>query len=564
MTVNLSALAGAGQQFFDNNGNPLLGGKLWSYAAGTTTPQTTYTTAAGTPGTEHTNPIILDSAGRVPAGEIWLTAGSNYKFVLMTSTNVPLATWDNITGINGTGIASDASNVSFTGFDGQVGVVQDLADDDGSDWIGFNQAGAGAVARSAQDKMRDTVSVKDFGAVGDGVADDTVSVQAALTTGKSVYVPSGVYKITSTLTLSNGQMIFGDGGHLSKLDKAFNGDLIQASAGCVIDSLWLAGNGALRTGRGVLFGASTPRSIVQNCRIIDFDGACVEFTAPNAGSLFNMSTCEIYRTVLANPAIILPTDTQSAPRTFVSCYTTGGNFIDCGGGDNVLIEACHINTMSFSAGKKVLVVGTRIATVGATLTFSGLDSLLSGCAIAGPVEISGTASSMNMTGCVVAGGITLLSGAANCTVQNNQCTGAVVDNSGQSSNMVDIKLTSYTPTWTTSGTAPSLGDGSLIGRYSRTGNLVTVTIEFLAGSTTTFGTGDFRFSLPFTSAPTVQQVGTARLLDSGTAYWVGTAVASASSSFVRMFTTTSTAVSSTGPFVWANGDSLVLTITYTI
>lgn len=112
MTVNLSALAGAGQQFLDNNGNVLSGGKLYSYAAGTTTPQPTYTSAAGN--TAHTNPIVLDSAGRVPGGEIWLTAGSNYKFVLNSSSSVLIATWDNITGINGTGIGADAAQVAYT------------------------------------------------------------------------------------------------------------------------------------------------------------------------------------------------------------------------------------------------------------------------------------------------------------------------------------------------------------------------------------------------------------------------------------------------------------------
>jgi hypothetical protein len=75
MTVNLSALAGAGAQFLDNSGNILSGGKLYSYAAGTTTPQITYTSASGS--TPHTNPIILNSAGRIATGEIWLTAGSN-------------------------------------------------------------------------------------------------------------------------------------------------------------------------------------------------------------------------------------------------------------------------------------------------------------------------------------------------------------------------------------------------------------------------------------------------------------------------------------------------------
>lgn len=137
MAVNLSALAGAGQQFFDNNGTPLSGGKLYSYEAGATTPQATYTSVSGA--TAHTNPIILDSAGRVATGEIWLTAGQNYKFVLKTSAEVTIATWNNITGINGTGLATNASSVQY------------------------DPAGAGAVATTAQAKLREIISVNDFG-----------------------------------------------------------------------------------------------------------------------------------------------------------------------------------------------------------------------------------------------------------------------------------------------------------------------------------------------------------------------------------------------------------------
>jgi hypothetical protein len=145
MAVNLSPVGGAGAQFFDNNGDPLSGGKLYTYLAGTTTPEVTYTSSSGA--IAQPNPIILDAAGRVPgSNEVWLTAGVAYKFVLKTSTEVLLATWDNISGINSLGAAS---TVAFTGFKGQSGTVQNLGGSTGSDWIGFTQAGAGAVAGGA-------------------------------------------------------------------------------------------------------------------------------------------------------------------------------------------------------------------------------------------------------------------------------------------------------------------------------------------------------------------------------------------------------------------------------
>ena len=77
---------------------------------------------------------------------------------------------------------------------------------------GFLQAGTGAVTRTTQAKLRDTVSVKDFGAVGDGVANDTAAFQAALDTLKQVHVPVGDYLITDTLLLEPGVILLGAGG----------------------------------------------------------------------------------------------------------------------------------------------------------------------------------------------------------------------------------------------------------------------------------------------------------------------------------------------------------------
>ena len=83
----------AKQQFFDANGNPLAGGKVYTYAAGTTTPIVTYTDSTGA--TNNTNPIILDSRGET---NIWLTPGTNYKFKLTDASDVQVWVVDNILG----------------------------------------------------------------------------------------------------------------------------------------------------------------------------------------------------------------------------------------------------------------------------------------------------------------------------------------------------------------------------------------------------------------------------------------------------------------------------------
>jgi hypothetical protein len=113
MAVFLSPVGGVAAQFFTNSGVILSGGRLWTYAAGTTSPKVTYTSSSGN--TAHTNYITLDSAGRVPGGEIWLLA-SPYKFALYTSTDVLIATYDNISGLG----AAEFQVQNFTGTGSQT------------------------------------------------------------------------------------------------------------------------------------------------------------------------------------------------------------------------------------------------------------------------------------------------------------------------------------------------------------------------------------------------------------------------------------------------------------
>jgi hypothetical protein len=170
MAVNLSPVGGVAAQFFTSTGAVLTGGKLYTYLSGTTTPTATYTTSAGN--VARTNPIILDSAGRVPgSGEIWVTANINYKFLLKDSNDVLIGTYDNIPGQSST----DASLVTYT------------------------PAGTGAVVTTVQAKLRENVSAQDFGATGDGTTNDYTAILAAwtycLANGKNLYFPAGTYNV---------------------------------------------------------------------------------------------------------------------------------------------------------------------------------------------------------------------------------------------------------------------------------------------------------------------------------------------------------------------------------
>lgn len=148
-TYNLSCFAGVGQQFFDNNGNVLSGGLIYTYLAGTTTPAATYTDSTGN--TAHPNPIVLDSAGKVPSGgEIWVAQGVLFKYVIKTSEGVLLNTYDNVP----------------------------------------SQVGSEAITSTILNPLM-------FGAVGDGVTNDTTALNAmfAAAVGRTIDGLGKTYKV---------------------------------------------------------------------------------------------------------------------------------------------------------------------------------------------------------------------------------------------------------------------------------------------------------------------------------------------------------------------------------
>lgn len=212
----------------DSSGAPLAGGKLYTYNAGTLTPKATYTTQAMN--VSNANPVILDSAGRA---SVWLGA-SSYRMILTDANDV--TQWD-------------VDNIIEPG-----AVDADLTASTGSSLIGHIASGTGAIARTAQAKMRDVVGVFDFmttaqiadvqaGTLGEDV---TAAIQAAIDAayalslgnitvtydtirkgGATVQIPPGAYKTTTTVQLKEGVTLQGAGRFSTVISSSYDGTLIR-------------------------------------------------------------------------------------------------------------------------------------------------------------------------------------------------------------------------------------------------------------------------------------------------------------------------------------------------
>jgi hypothetical protein len=124
--------------------------------------------------------------------------------------------------------------------------------------------------------------------------------------------------------------------------------------------------------------------------------------------------------------------------------------------------------------------------------------------------------------------------------------------------------TTYTPTWTAATNNPSLGDGIISGRYKAIGKTIFVRIHMQVGSSTTFGSGHWKFSLPVAAYSGTSVVLSATYLDSGTQWYSGVATTEYDSNtgYVVPITASSGTVIPTIPFTWAPTDSITLCGSY--
>lgn len=301
-------------QFFDANGNPLVGGKLYTYAAGTNTPLATYTDAGGA--TPNANPVILDSRGEA---NVWLGV-TQYKFTLKDSLDNLIWTVDNLNQV-------DAVT--------QAAILARFAQSDGSSLVGFLQNGGNAISTTVQTKLRESVSVKDFGAVGDGVANDTTAIWNAIISLRANPVSILDTIGGSTITAySSGVVLFPPGIYKISPDQL----KIYQDLG-----LTLKGSGSRRTNNSVRasttvlisgtssgFGIQAYRNGARGLTIEDMD-ICYE-TSAFTGSVFDVLDCPgvtMKRVFLGTYGITAGTRLQTAYSCLRSTYDEFMHFVDC-------------------------------------------------------------------------------------------------------------------------------------------------------------------------------------------------------------------------------------------
>ncbi len=396
------------------------------------------------------------------------------------------------------------------------------------------------------------IAISSFWPAGGG-DDGTSACEAAIVAagaGGEVFFDVPDFIITRKLVQLSNQKWYGRGGQRgTTIRKGADIDMIDvASLGTIID-INLEGDGQNFSGKGFRIPAGFSQTI-ERCRAVNMGGEPMYFE-PNAGGGANIYTFEGYPTDTSLYAgIAIAGDTAPHPRFFRGIWLSGANFaLGPGAGNGSSMTGFYIRELRFDPTSTLFHLSNgRCATLGETTTLRGFDHTLDGVAFAGPVALEN------------AQGINI---GSSCTVPS------LIENPNNSRyNSVHVQRRTYTPVWTQATAAPSIGNGTITGNYTRAGHECFVNIQFVSGSTTTYGDGSsaYRFSLPFPGHIEYTQSGfPVRVSDvsSGVDFTVWGQIG-AGLNYITLFGGGGQQVRNGFPMAWAAGDIIWMRFAYDV
>lgn len=570
------------QQFLDNNGNPLVGGRVHFYIPGTTTDKNTWQDPDLA--ILNTNPIILNARGEAT---IW----GNGRYRQIAYDQLGNLIWDRITQSAGTDMSM-------------------LEEKDGSTHIGFTQSGARSVPRTVESKLRDIINIKDFGVAGDGVTNDFDAIVAFISEcrnrdakgmldGRPYYIGGGSLNI-SGVTLEGvyrghrnvaGTRIIGDGTAtvLSqddlgtpnqyfdlkniRVEKAMTG--LDIGYGLYsrltnIDIFEPEGDGFL-LGRSSLtagpLGVYADRVNIWNSK---GDALKIRGSSYNNSNIFFRCWLQTASPDKSCVDIHVSGGLGDISNRFIKSQTSGvGAGFTVRRSRSLVLDQMYMETQ----GPAIRLLGTTQMDIRSPVLGSlrndnwfGEDSFIH--------HVSGVAS-IHMTNPFISLGSSAeqenlaLAGSENPSDFRLTVDGYVssaISASGWNlfkpeilQRNIDMGIRdAFDTSWSAVSSSPSIGNGSLLMNVSKVGNVATITLRLIIGSTTNLGSGAWSFSLPYPSRSISSCVGYALKGQQR-----NLVVGALSGGVMTLYKPeTSSPIGPTIPFAWGSGDSLLITTSY--
>lgn len=545
-----------GKQHYETAaGLPAVGWKIYTYDTGTNNPRTTWADAAQV--APNPNPVVLDARGE--ASIFWNGA---YRVRLEDNLGNTIWTQDGVSYVDSVAsLLSDlaAFNNGSKGA-GMVGfgpVVAYGANTVGSFLNSLRGRNAAEIAAGVMptNYFEDYGYFERYGAVGDGVTNDSAAINTALSIDQPCFGKAKTYRATTLSQTKNFQVITGFGD--CRIQKNANGTLLTSSGTDVeFNGIRFRGGAAGPdfTGDGVIALGNNFRLI--NCGSRFMTGRAAKCVGSHVQII---NTCDIYQTTdLTATGYDIELGASGSLTTYHSVenlYTSQPT------GGILATDTGSLKIINSQFGKLTIAAGTSPPGVN--------GGNYNGNRINGDVSVS--VSSATFAGnSFSSAAITFQAGTSGHSFDRSNVlqSGLVLtDNSNNSvvEDIRDVPYQTFTPTITASGGGFALGNGTVVGRFSKKGREVTVFIRFIFGGTTAFGAGFYTFSLPFIPNTTMECIGTSEMFDTSAPLFRTGNARSGSAGTATMFVSVDSGIAFCGaavPFAWAAGDEWRIALTY--